>query len=72
MNWKANLVVLAVVVAAFSGIRGLASLAEAGTSSPIACYAALVSDIAPLIDSGDSTTSGSDCLAATYRLGSQR
>jgi hypothetical protein len=71
MNWKANLVVLAVVAGAFSGIRGLASLAEAGTTSPIACYAALVSDIAPLIDTVDATTSGADCLVVSYRLRSR-
>jgi hypothetical protein len=63
MNWKRNVVLLAIGAAAFAGIRSLESLAETGTNSPIACYVGLADDMMSLINSADTAASSADCLA---------
>jgi hypothetical protein len=63
MNWKLNLIILGLAAAAFAGIRGLESLAQANTDSPIACYVGLAGDVTLLIDSADTSATRADCFA---------
>jgi len=62
VNWKLNLVILGLAIAAFAAIRGLESLARADTNSLIACYVGLAADVTLLIDSPD-TAASADCFA---------
>jgi hypothetical protein len=67
VNWKLNLIVLGVAVATFAGIRVLESLARAETSSLIACYVGLTSDVTSLINSADTAATSADCFALPPR-----